>query len=98
MASGEIKIEAKAVVFGMGGKAAHATIGEGELAKVIGVAGSCVTHAESIAKQYYLFKTLVYTYWTQIILVFEWFARFHQQHPDLVLHLHHLPDQQVAIT
>src|SRR5882724_10074513 len=23
--------------------------------------------------------------------------RFHQQHADLVLHLHHLPDQQVAV-
>jgi hypothetical protein len=24
-------------------------------------------------------------------------ARFHQEHADLALHLHHLPDQQVAV-
>lgn len=53
--------EAKAIVLGMGGEAAHASICEGEFAKVEGVGRSRVRHGGSIAKKYYTVKILSYT-------------------------------------
>jgi hypothetical protein len=63
--------EAEAVMLGMRGEAAHASIGEGEFAKVEGVGWSRVRHGESIAKKYYNVKILVCTDMTFLGGVFE---------------------------
>jgi hypothetical protein len=64
--------EAKAIVLGMGGESAHASIGEGESAEVEGVGWSRVRHGESIAKKYYNVKILLCTDGTFFGGVFEY--------------------------
>jgi len=64
--------EAKAIVLGMGGEAAHASICEGEFAKVEGVGRSRVRHGGSIAKKYYTVKILFCTDTTFLEGVFEY--------------------------
>ncbi len=64
--------EAEAVMLGMGGQAAHASIGEGESAEVEGIGWSRVRHGESIAKKYYNVKILLCTDTTFFRGVFEY--------------------------
>ena len=53
--------EAEAIVLGVGGEGAHAAIGEGKLAKVEGIGGSCVGHGDAVALVYQYVNILLST-------------------------------------